>query len=83
MASKTNVTLSRSWAELADGACSIILVTGGVFWLYVGTSSPSDDTAYFPVTADEKYYSYPGTQKVYGKVPNLDIPTIVAPVEIS
>ncbi len=83
MASKNNVTLTTTWQELSDGAATIVLITGGGFWINVGTSAPTTDAAYFAVTPDEKYYSYPGTQKIYGKVPTLDQITIVAPTEIS
>jgi hypothetical protein len=83
MASETNITLTTSWQEVADGAATIALVTGGVFWINVGASAPTDDTAYFAVTPDEKYYSYPGTQKIYAKIPTADQTTIVSPTEIS
>ena len=83
MASENNITLTTSWQEVADGACSIILVTGGTFWLNIGAVPPTTDAAYFTVTPDEKYYSYPGTQKIYAKIPPDSIPTIVAPTEIS
>jgi hypothetical protein len=83
MASKNNVTLTTAWQELSEGAATILLITGGVFWLNVGTTAPTTDAAYFTVTPDEKYYSYPGTQKIYGKVPTNDQTTIVAPTEIS
>ena len=83
MSSENNIELNTSWQEVSDGPATIILVTGSTFWLNVGASAPTDDLAYFPVTPDEKYYSYPGTQKMFAKIPTADIPTIVAPTEIS
>ena len=84
MASENNITLTPDWQELSSGTAIITLVSGGSFWLNVGDSAPADDLAYFEVTPEEKYFSYPGTKKIFGKLPVDGVSqTIVSPTEVS
>lgn len=84
MATETNIELTEAWQEIADGPAMIILVTGFTFWVNNGASAPTDDTAYFPVTPDDKSYKYNGTQKTFAKIPEVtSAKTIVSPTEIS
>ena len=68
MATTIKTALTEAWAEVADGPALIVLVSGIGFWAYNGTIAPTNDASYIPVTPEDKYYSYSGTEKTFAKV---------------
>jgi hypothetical protein len=83
MATENNILLTTSWQEIADGSAVIVMVSGALCWINNGASAPTDDSAYFPLTAEDKSYFYPGIQKTFAKIPDQsEIRTILSPTEV-
>ena len=79
MATDNKVPLTESWVEMGDGPITLRLISGSVFWVYVGPTAPANDDNYMPVQWEgpNTFFSYGGTEKVFAKtgqpISNIDV----------
>jgi hypothetical protein len=64
----TNYTLSDSWQKVGEGSNSIEMLEGINAWVYVGSSSPVDDSNYTILAFKDPHFKYSGNLNLYAKV---------------